>query len=129
MLEDEEVPDNDTAAAFIRKLEDGTFLHFAGGELQALLQKLRATAARRGARVTGEFTIKVKIPMGKDGYALPVASVTTKAPQMARGETMIFVGEDGDLMSRPVEKQLTMKGIDGGAKPASGPATPASKNL
>ncbi len=127
------VPTNDTAAALLRKLEDGTFLNYAGGEVQRLLSHLRALAAKKNGRAVGEVTIKIKIPMGKDGYALPIATLKCKAPEMARDETMIFVDEEGDLMSRPVEKQLVMKGIDGGAAAAAAPANepkkPASKGM
>jgi hypothetical protein len=107
---------NDTLRALIAKLEDGQFSNDGGTLVQQLLASLRATAAKRNGKATGTITINIKVPMGKDGYALPVASIKCKAPDFAREETMIFVGEDGDLMSRPVEKQMPLTGIDGGIK-------------
>lgn len=127
--EDDTVAPNDTAAALLRKLEDGTFLNYAGAEVQRMLASLRATATKKNGRATGEITIKIKVPMGKDGYALPVASIKCKMPEMARDESMIFVDEEGDLMSRPVEKQMKLKGVDGGAATASDQIKPASKSM
>lgn len=127
--DDEFVEENDTLAALLRKLEDGVFLNVAGAEVQTLLAKLRALAARKGARAVGEITIKIKVPMGKDGYALPVASIKCKAPDPARQESMIFVDEDGDLMARPVEKQLSLKMAVNNAADVKDPAQPASKGM
>ena len=94
-------------------------------------QQLRALAAKKNGRAVGEVTIKIKIPMGKDGYALPIATLKCKAPEMARDETMIFVDEEGDLMARPVEKQLELKQVAGGASATSTnePKKPASKAM
>lgn len=126
----EYVAPNDTAAALLRKLEDGTFMNYAGAKVQAFFADLRSVASRKGnGRATGEIVIKIKMSMGKDGYALPVASINTKAPTVARPESMIFVDAEGDLMARPVEKQLALKGIEGGAADAPKPVVQAVSKL
>jgi hypothetical protein len=122
------IPPNDTLAALMRKLEDGAFSNYSGGEVQRLLAKLRQIAAKRGGNAVGEVTIKIKIPMGKDGYGLPVASIKCKAPEIAREESMIFVDQDGDLMARPVEKQLSLK-VATSAQDTKEPAAPAAKGM
>lgn len=124
------VPPNDTAAALLRKLEDGTFMNHAGAKVQAFLAEMRFVASRKGnGRSNGEINIKIKMSMGKDGYALPVASISCKTPQVARAESMIFVDAEGDLMARPVEKQLALKGIEGGAADAPKPVVQAVSSL
>lgn len=107
--QDEVVQPNDTFAALLRKLEDGEFINVAGHEVQSFFAKLRALAFKKNGRAVGKITIEIKLPMSKDGYAMPVASITCKLPSSSRDESMIYVDEDGDLMARPIEKQLTMK--------------------
>jgi hypothetical protein len=38
---------------------------------------------------------------------------------------MIFIDEEGDLMSRPVEKQVAFQGFEGGAAKNENPKSPA----
>lgn len=129
-MEEEVIPQNDTLAALLRKLEDGDFINHAGAKVQQLLADLRGIASRKGSRAVGTITITIRVPMGKDGSALPVGDITCKKPKVTRDESLIFVDEDGDLIAKPVEKQLSLKMHDGGAPTAAkDPAKPASKGL
>lgn len=110
-MDDEHVAVDETLLALLRKLEDGRFANKAGAQLRALLVELRATADRKGGSVTGEFTLKIKIPMSGKGNALPRAECSTKAPKMAPEETVVFIDEDGDLISRPASKQMEIPAV------------------
>jgi hypothetical protein len=109
---DEHVAIDDTLLALLRKQEDGTFSNKAGAQVRALLVQLRALADKTGNSVAGEVTLKIKVRMSGKGHALVKAECATKAPKLAPVETVAFIDEDGDLISRPVEKQrqLTIAG-------------------
>lgn len=110
-MEEEHVPTDETLLALLRKLEDGRFANKAGAKLRALMLELKATADRKGGSVVGEFVLKIKIPMSGKGNGLPRAECSTKAPKMAPEETVIFIDEDGDLISRPAGKQLEIPAV------------------
>lgn len=111
MDNDEHVPTDDTLMAVLRKLEDGRFANKAGAALRLLMMDLRSLADRKGGSVKGKFTLTIDIPMSGKGNALPRAKFTTKAPEMAPEETVIFIDEDGDLISRPAGKQLEIPAV------------------
>lgn len=113
--DDEFIPPNDTLAVILRKAEEGQFIDHAGAEVQRCQAKLLAVASKRGARAVGTVTITLKIEMGKDGHADVTGDIKTKEPKMPRASTGIYVGEDGEILARPVERQMALAGIDGGA--------------
>lgn len=102
------VPTNDTLMGVLRKLEDGDFANAAGAEVQRLFAKLRAVAERKNANATGKITITLTVRMGAEGYTSVTPDIKTKAPEIKRRESMVFVDEDGDLVSRPVERQQAL---------------------
>ena len=110
-MDQEHVPTDETLLALLRKLQDGKFSNKAGAALRALMLELKAVADRKGGSVVGEFTIKIKIPMSGKGNGLPKAEFTSKAPKMAPEETVIFIDDDGELISRPAGKQLEIPAV------------------
>ena len=129
--DDEFVELNDTFMGVLRKLEDGDFANYAGAEVQALQAKLRALAENKNGSVKGTVTLTLTIEMGAGGVGMVKPAIKTKAPEFARRPTIVFVDEDGDLMSRPAERQQQLFVAGGTAEPAAAkdPAQPAVKGI
>lgn len=107
--EDDDKGPNNTLDGLLRKLEDGNAINEFGHEVQAYLVALRRAAKRGGKRVVGEVTIKLRIPVGQDGYGMPAAELKTKPiPKPARPESIVYIDEDGDINGLPVAKQTTI---------------------
>jgi hypothetical protein len=115
--DDAPAPPNETLGAALRKCEDGNFYNAAGAELQALISDLRTMAQRKQADVKGSYTLTIKLHMGRDGYVGLTPSVDVKKPKPTRLETTVYTDEDGDVSARPVEKQLQLREVSGGAAP------------
>lgn len=111
MDNEEHVAIDETLLALLRKQEDGDFSNKAGAQVRALLVQLRALADKTGNNVAGEVTIKLKVRMSGKGHALVKAECATKAPKLAPVETVAFIDEDGDLISRPAGKQLEIPAV------------------
>jgi hypothetical protein len=108
---DEVIQVDETLLALLRKQEDGTFSNKAGAQVRALLVQLKALADKTGNSVAGEVTLKIKVRMSGKGHALVRAECATKAPKLAPVETVAFIDEDGDLISRPAGKQLEIPAV------------------
>lgn len=128
---DEFIETNDTLMGVLRKLDDGAFANVAGAEVQTLFNKLRALVENKNGVVKGTVTLTLSIDMGAGGVAMVKPTIKTKAPEFSRRPSVVFIDEDGDLISRPAEKQQSLFLASGAASPAAAkdPAQPAVKGL
>jgi len=134
--DDDFVPPNDTGAALLRSMEDGTFINAVGNEVQAAIKSLRQTADRKGGRVVGKVTLTINLAVGKKGDLESVGAIAVKLPKSKRETSIHWVDEEGDLLSRRPERQLDLKlhetkgEAEAEAKsPPKKTATPAVKGL
>lgn len=119
---------NTTLTDLIVKLNDGDARNVFGAEVQAYLVALRRAAKKHGKRMLGRVTLEISIPMGADGYALPVGKLKTKdIPRPPWPESTIYIDEDGDINGRPIAKQVTLQEVVN--RKSKDPAAPAAKGM
>ena len=127
---DDTIEANTTLTDLLRKLNDGDAANVFGAEVQAYFVSLRKAAKKHGKRVLGRITLEIAIPMGADGYALPVGKLKTKEiPRPPWPESTIYIDEDGDINGRPVAKQVTLKEVIDRKSNEKNPAAPAAKGM
>ncbi len=86
----------------------------ASAKLQGLVAKLRAASASKDAKVSGEFTLSLKISVLK-GHADIIADVTVKEPKGKGRELNLWVTKGGNLSTEaPVQKRLPLEKLAGG---------------
>lgn len=88
----------------LRELRAGRTLEDLGEELAKLVESVKETGK------SAELTLKMKIKPSKSGavsYFMIEDSITTKAPQLDRGDTIFFPTKDGGL-SRYDQSQAEM---------------------
>jgi len=117
---------DDTAAALLRSMEDGQFIEDMGTEVRNAIAALRKRASDTNLRAKGEITIKLKLTHDPKNVLEVEGAITTKLPKAARGTSIHWTSDDGDILNRKPEKQLELTAVTG-AKAQNDPKQPAIK--
>lgn len=113
--EEEFVPTDDTFAALLRSAEDGVLVNALGGEVRAAIKHLGKHANKTNRRAKGVLTLKIKLEVDGKGYLETEGDFSVKLPKLSRARSFHWTDEDGDILNRRPERQLELKGINGGA--------------
>lgn len=113
---------NDTFAALLRSAEEGNLINELGGEVQDAIKQLRRHADKTNRRAKGVLTLKVKLEADGKGVLETEAEFSVKLPKLTRARTIHWADEEGEILNRRPEKQLELKGINGGAATAANAA-------
>jgi len=119
---------DDSFAVLTRTMEDGGFLDAAGAEIRAAIVKLRKQAADTNLRKSGTVTIKIKLTHDPKNVLETEATIETKLPKEKRATSIHFTSEDGDILSRRPERQLSLSEV-GKTKAAEKPAPAQPKAI
>lgn len=94
-------------ADVLRQVHGGTVYEQAGALLADLVAAVHET------RKSGSIKLELKVKANGENAVFIAASVSSKVPARALGETIFFIGADGDLVREdPRQAKLPLRSID-----------------
>lgn len=131
------VPPDDTGAALLRSMEDGTFINAFGGEVRNAIKSLRRTADKKGGKAKGKVTLVLDLAVDAKGVLESEGGITVKLPKPTRQRSIHWTDEEGDILNRRAERQLELRVHEGsapvaesqGAKEAREKSPPKAANV